>query len=118
MRQQILIAAALMHDPEIVILDEPSSGLDVGATLVLKELVRTLAADGKVVLYSSRGPEIVEQVCSSVVILREVRVVARDRVEWLRTLMRQPSLERVFTELARLEDAEAVTGELMEAIKL
>ena len=59
-----------------------------------------------------------EVVCSSVVILREGRVVARDRVERLRTLMRQPSLERVFTELVRLEDAEPVASELMEAIEL
>ena len=118
MRQKILIAAGLLHDPEIVILDEPSSGLDVGATLVLKQLVRALAAGGKIVLYSSHVLEMVEQVCSTVVILREGQVVASDRIERLRALMRQPSLEGVFTQLAGQRDAEQVAGELVEAMKL
>ena len=118
MRQKILIAAGLLHDPEIVILDEPSSGLDVGATLVLKQLIRALAGGGKIVLYSSHVLEMVEQVCSTVVILREGRVVAADRVERLRALMEQPSLEGVFTQLAGQRDAEQVAGELVEAMKL
>ena len=118
MRQKILIAAGLLHDPEIVILDEPSSGLDVGATLVLKQLIRALAASGKIVLYSSHVLEMVEQICSSVVILREGRVAAADRVERLRALMRQPSLEGVFTQLAGQDDAEQVAGGLVEAMKL
>ena len=118
MRQKILIAAGLLHDPEIVILDEPSSGLDVGATLVLKQLIRALAADGKIVLYSSHVLEIVEQVCSSVVILREGQVAASDRIERLEELMNQPSLEQVFTRLAVHDDAGQVAGELVEAMKL
>ena len=118
MRQKVLIAAGLLHDPDIVLLDEPSSGLDVGATLVLKQLIRALAASGKIVLYSSHILEMVEQICSSVVILREGQVVAADRVERLRALMRQPSLERVFTQLAGQDDAEQVAGELVEAMKL
>ena len=81
MRQKVLIAAGLLHDPDIVLLDEPSSGLDVGATLVLKQIIRALAASGKIVLYSSHILEMVEQICSSVVILREGRVVAADRVD-------------------------------------
>ena len=118
MRQKILIAAGLLHDPEIVILDEPSSGLDVGATLVLKELIRALAAAGKIVLYSSHVLEIVEQVCSSVVILREGRVAASDRIEQLEELMNQPSLEQVFRQLALHDDADEVAGELMAAMRL
>ena len=118
MRQKVLIAAGLLHDPDIVILDEPSSGLDVGATLVLKQLIRALAADGRIVLYSSHVLEMVEQVCSTVVILREGRIVASDRIERLRALMEQPSLEGVFTQLAGQRDAEQVAGELVEAMKL
>ena len=118
MRQKILIAAGLLHDPEIVILDEPSSGLDVGATLVLKQLIRALADAGKIVLYSSHVLEIVEQVCSSVVILREGRVAASDRIERLEALMNQSSLEHVFTQLAVQDDASEVAGELMEAMRL
>jgi ABC-2 type transport system ATP-binding protein len=74
MKQKILVSAALLHDPEIVVLDEPSSGLDVGSTLVLKQLIKELAIAGKVVLYSSHVLEMVEQVCSSVVILPDGQV--------------------------------------------
>ena len=118
MRQKVLIAAGLLHDPDIVLLDEPSSGLDVGATLVLKQLIRALAASGKIVLYSSHILEMVEQVCSSVVILREGQVVAADRVDRLQALLRQPSLEGVFTQLAGQDDPEQVAGKLVEAMKL
>ena len=118
MKQKILISAALMHDPEIVILDEPSSGLDVGSTLVLKRLIQALADAGKVVLYSSHVLELVEQVCSSVVILRDGEVVASDRVERLRELAEQPSLEQVFTQLAVQQDVGQVAKDLVEAMSL
>jgi len=118
MKQKILLSAALLHDPEIIILDEPSSGLDVGSTLVLKELIRELAASGKIVLYSSHVLELVEQVCSSVVILREGSIVASDRIERLRELMEQPSLERVFTQLAVQQNVGQVAQDLVEAMAL
>ena len=118
MKQKILLSAALLHDPEIIILDEPSSGLDVGSTLVLKELIRELAASGKIVLYSSHVLELVEQVCSSVVILRGGSIVASDRIERLRELMEQPSLERVFTQLAVQQDVGQVAQNLVEAMAL
>jgi ABC-2 type transport system ATP-binding protein len=117
MKQKVLIAAALLHDPEIVVLDEPASGLDFGSTLVLRELVRQLALDGKVVLFSSHELESVEQVCTAVVILRDGEVVASDSVQNLRELMREPSLEHVFQKLAVRRDPAAVARDLMEAMK-
>lgn len=118
MKQKILISAALLHDPEIVVLDEPSSGLDVGSTLVLKQLIKELAGAGKVVLYSSHVLEMVEQVCSSVVILRDGDVVASDDVARLRELMQQPSLEQVFTQLAVQQDVGQVAKDLLGAMTL
>ena len=118
MKQKILISAALLHDPEIIILDEPSSGLDVGSTLVLKRLILALADAGKIVLFSSHVLELVEQICSSVVILRDGMVVASDRVERLRELMEQPSLEQVFTQLAVREDVGQVARDLVETMAL
>jgi ABC-2 type transport system ATP-binding protein len=100
MRQKVLISAALLHDPAIVVLDEPCSGLDVGAALVLRSVVRTLAEQGKVVVYSSHVLDMVEKVCSDVIILHRGVVVAQDSVERLRELSRAASLEQVFAELA------------------
>src|SRR4029077_3856983 len=99
MKQKVLISAALLHDPDVLIFDEPESGLDVTATLVLRHLVHTLAARGKAVLYSSHVLEIVEKVCTRVLVLHRGRSVANDSIERLRDLMAMSTLEEVFSQL-------------------
>src|SRR5258708_27280266 len=84
MRQKILLSAALLHNPTIVILDEPCSGLDVGATLIIRSLILRLAAAGRIVIYSSHELEMVERICSEVLILREGRVAAHATTAALR----------------------------------
>ena len=64
MRQKILLSAALLHNPDLLILDEPLSGLDVTTALVLRELVEGLAARGRMILYSSHVLDVLEKVCS------------------------------------------------------
>jgi ABC-2 type transport system ATP-binding protein len=117
MRQKILLSAALLHDPELLILDEPFSGLDVSAAQVFKALLRALAAEGKMILYSSHVLEVVEKVCSQVLILRKGKVVAHDSVSRLRDLMALPSLEDVFTQLAMQQDADEVASSIIDAMK-
>jgi ABC-2 type transport system ATP-binding protein len=117
MRQKILLSAALLHNPEVLILDEPFSGLDVGAALVLRNLLKALAREGKVILYSSHVLEVVEKVCSEVVILHKGRVVAYDTVERLRELQASPSLESVFAQLAVPEDTAAIAERVIAAMK-
>jgi ABC-2 type transport system ATP-binding protein len=117
MRQKVLLSAALLHDPELLILDEPFSGLDVTASQVLKNLLKALAAEKKMIFYSSHVLEVVEKVCSSVVILRKGRVVAYDSVSNLRTLMASPSLEDVFSQLALMEDTEVVAQNIIQVMK-
>ena len=80
MRQKILISAALLHNPQIVIFDEPDSGLDVTSSLILRSLVQALAADGRSVVYCSHVLEIVEQVATDVLILHDGRVAAHGSV--------------------------------------
>jgi ABC-2 type transport system ATP-binding protein len=95
----VLISAALLHDPDLLILDEPESGLDVTAVLVLRSLIIELARRGKAILYSSHIMESVERVCSRVMVLHRGAVVADDSSANLRTLMSRDSLEAVFAEL-------------------
>ncbi|HWD00323.1 MAG TPA: ABC transporter ATP-binding protein [Candidatus Sulfopaludibacter sp.] len=116
MRQKILLSAALLHDPEILILDEPFSGLDVTSALMLRRLLHGLAAKGKMIFYSSHVLEVVEKVCSSVVILRKGQVAAYDSIERLRELMSQPSLEGIFAQLAQVEDGDEVAGKILEVM--
>jgi ABC-2 type transport system ATP-binding protein len=118
MRQKILIAAALLHDPEIVVLDEPCSGLDVTSTLVLRRLVQALAADGKFVIYSSHVLESVEQVATDVMILHDSRVVAHDSVSRLRDLLSLPSLELVFRKVVVTADVDKVANDVVGVMKL
>jgi ABC-2 type transport system ATP-binding protein len=117
MRQKILIAASVLHNPRIVILDEPFSGLDVSAARVLKGFVRALAADGKIVVFSSHVLEVVEQVCSRVVILKDGRIVGHDSVANLRETLRLPSLDAVFASLVAEEKIEERTSGLVAAMK-
>ena len=118
MKQKVLVSAALLHDPDILILDEPESGLDVGTALTLRHLIRGLADRGKAVLYSSHVLEAVEKVCSRVIVLHRGRVVADDSVAHLRQLMSHSSLEEVFSELAIQIDPAAVARDIIDVATL
>ncbi len=118
MRQKILLSSALMHDPDLVLLDEPFSGLDVPSALILRSLMQELARRGKVVLFSSHDLETVERVCSHVVILHRARVVADDSIEQLRSLMSLPTLEDIFSQLAVEQDTGAISRQIAELIRL
>jgi ABC-2 type transport system ATP-binding protein len=117
MKQKILISAAVLHNPDVLIFDEPLSGLDVASALVFKNLVKSLAREGKMILYSSHVLEVVEKVCSHVVILRKGCMVANDSVERLRELMELPSLEDIFAQLVLQEDTEKVAEDIIEVMR-
>ncbi len=112
MRQKVLLAAALLHDPAIIMLDEPDSGLDVASTLILRTLVRTLSMRGKILIYSSHVLDMVERVCDEVLILHKSAVVAHDSVSRLRELAQVASLEQVFAALAVTQDVDRIGREL------
>jgi ABC-2 type transport system ATP-binding protein len=116
MRQKVLIAAALMHNPDLVLLDEPFSGLDVGSAMVLRSLIQELAARGKVVLFSSHELETVERICSRVVIVHRGKLVADDSIERLRNLMELPTLEEIFSQLAVEQNTESTARQIADLI--
>ncbi len=118
MRQKILLIAALLHDPDLLLLDEPFSGLDVTSALVLRSLVQELANRGKVILFSSHELETVERVCSRVIILHRGKVVADDSIEHLRILRSASNLEDVFSQLAVEHDTAAVSREIADLIRV
>jgi ABC-2 type transport system ATP-binding protein len=118
MRQKIVISAALLHDPTIVLFDEPETGLDVTTTLMLRHLVRTLASRGKAILYSSHILQVVERVCDRVIVLHKGGIVADDSIERLRTLLSRNSLEGVFSQLVIREDPEQLARDLADVSAL
>lgn len=116
MRQKILLIAALLHNPDLLLLDEPFSGLDVASALVLRALIKELAGRGKVVLFSSHELDTVERISARVVILHRGHVVADDSIERLRGLMELPTLEEIFSELAVEQDSRSVARQMVGLI--
>lgn len=114
MRQKIVISAALLHDPAVVIFDEPETGLDVATTLMLRHLVRLLAGRGKAILYSSHILEVVERVCDRVIVLHKGIVVADDSIARLRELSSSTNLEGVFSQLVIRDDPETLAQSLAD----
>jgi len=117
MKQRVLIASALLHDPDLLIFDEPLSGLDISSALLLHELIAELARQGKTILYISHVLEVTEKVCSRVIMLYRGKVVANDEVGRLRDLMHLPSLEQIFRQLAIHEDASLAARQIAAVIR-
>jgi ABC-2 type transport system ATP-binding protein len=116
MRQKVLLIAALMHNPQLILLDEPFSGLDVASSLVLRSLIQELARRGKVVLFSSHELDTVERICNRVVILHHGKLVADDSIERLRSLMELPTLEQIFSQLAVEQDTDSMARQIANLI--
>jgi ABC-2 type transport system ATP-binding protein len=116
MKQKILVIAALLHDPDVLIFDEPDSGLDVTAALVMRHLVTNLAVRGKAILYTSHILDVVERLCTRVIVLHEGRVVADDSVKELRTVLASSSLEQVFAHLVLRQDPERTARNIADVV--
>jgi len=118
MKQRVLIAAALLHDPELIVFDEPLSGLDAMSARLFKDLLLLLAKDGKAILYISHVLEVVEQVCDRVIVLSNGKVVADAAPRELTRLMELPTLESVFAQLVRQTDTHVLAQNMVDAMKV
>jgi len=117
MKQKVLLIAALLHDPDLLILDEPESGLDLTAGLVLRSLIPILAARGKMILYSSHVLDHVEHLCAEVVVLHRGRIVAQGSVPQLRAMTeRSSSLEAVIAQLVTTIDPARTARDIADVV--
>ncbi len=114
MKQRVLISSALMHNPRLLIFDEPLSGLDVVTARLFKDLIENLAAKGKAILYISHVLEVVEQVCHRVIVISRGTILADAPPAELKHLMKLQSLESVFAQLVQQQDTNAIARELVE----
>lgn len=116
MRQRVLLSAALMHGPRLLVLDEPFSGLDANAALLFKTLLRLFVRDGRMILFSSHRLDVVEQICSRVAILREGRIVAEGPTTGIRSAAGSESLEDVFARVTGQDDYSRVADDIMDVV--
>jgi len=117
MKQRVLISAALLHDPDVLILDEPLSGIDVTSAQLFRYLLTELANQGKMILYISHVLEVVEKVCAQVVIIYKGKIRAADSVERLRDLMNLPSLVEIFAQLAEERDLAQAARDIVSVMR-
>jgi ABC-2 type transport system ATP-binding protein len=117
MKQKVLIASALMHRPDVLFLDEPLTGLDANAALVVKELIRGLAAQGRTIFFCSHVLEVVERVCTRIVIINDGQVIADGTARGIAAATGAETLESAFVALTGTRDATQVSHELLEALE-
>lgn len=117
MRQRVLMAAALMHNPELLIFDEPLSGLDILSARLFKDLLQQLAANGKAILYISHVLEIVEQLCNRVLVISKGKILADTSPVELARTMRHANLEKAFAQLVEQQDTVSIARELVETLQ-
>ena len=116
MRQRVLLAAALLHNPDLLVLDEPFSGLDVNASLLFRALITMFAAEGRMILFSTHRFDMVEKVCSRAVILSRGRLAAEHRMSAGRT-GDADSLEDLFVRVTAQEDYRPVARAILDVIQ-
>jgi ABC-2 type transport system ATP-binding protein len=117
MKQKILIAAALLHNPDLILLDEPLSGLDVNAAILIKDLLAALAADGKTILYSSHVLDVVEKICDRVLIIHQGNLIADGTADGLKQSTGQSTLEDVFRALTNSANVDPGVSRIVTALR-
>jgi ABC-2 type transport system ATP-binding protein len=116
MRQRILLIAALMDNPDVLILDEPMSGLDVTSSLVLKHVIQELSGRGKAIFFCSHVLEVVEKICSQLIILRKGQVIAYGRTSDVLGSIGQSSLEGTFLQLVEERDVAKIANDIVSVV--
>ncbi|HKE86510.1 MAG TPA: ABC transporter ATP-binding protein [Vicinamibacterales bacterium] len=116
MRQKVLIASALIHRPEVLFLDEPLDGLDANAAMVVKEVLKQLAAQGRTILFCSHILDVVERMCTRIVIINDGKQIADGTVEEIRSQTGTASLEEAFSQLTGVRDVTRLASELISAL--
>jgi ABC-2 type transport system ATP-binding protein len=111
----VLIASGLLHNPDIIILDEPLSGLDANSVIIIKELISKLAQDGKTIFYCSHMMDVVEKVSDKIVLINDGRIVANGTFEELKQQEGNKSLEQIFAGLTSDSTHSNAAEELMRA---
>lgn len=116
MKQKVLLISGLIHNPEIIFLDEPLSGLDANSVIIVKEVLRHLANEGKTIFYSSHIMDVVEKISDRIILIAKGEVIADGSFDELNSKSNEKSLEMLFSKLTGSEDQSARAEEIVHEI--
>ena len=117
MRQKVLLISGLLHNPEVIFLDEPLSGLDANAVIFVTEILAQLAVAGKTLFYSSHLMDVVEKISDRIVLIDKGVVIADGSFEELKAQRETGSLEQLFNQLTGNNEHVRVAEGFVEAMK-
>lgn len=117
MKQKVIIISSLMHNPDILFLDEPLSGLDANSVMIIKEILLSLKEEGKTIFYSSHIMEIVEKISDRIILLNDGAIVADGSFDDLKESVHQKSLEQIFNQLTGFSEYKNLAKKFISVIK-
>lgn len=117
MKQKVIIISSLMHNPDILFLDEPLSGLDANSVMIIKEILLSLKEEGKTIFYSSHIMEIVEKISDRIILLNDGSIVADGSFNDLKESVHQKSLEQIFNQLTGFSEYKNLAKKFISVIK-
>lgn len=117
MKQKVALCAALLSNPEVLLLDEPLDGLDATTALVVKNLLRELADNGRTILFCSHVLEVVERICTRLVIIKHGSIIAEGNAEEINAQTESDSLETAFTKLVGSQNTAEIAKDILTALE-
>lgn len=117
MKQKLLIIASLIHDPDILFLDEPLSGLDANSVLIIKEILARLASEGKTIFYSSHIMDVVEKISDRIILLNNGVIAADGTFDELKQSNLDESLEEIFNDITGYNDQASIADKVVSTMK-
>lgn len=116
MKQKLLIITALIHNPEIIILDEPLTGLDANSVMIFKSILTKLAEEGRTIFYSSHLMDVVEKISDRIILISKGEILADGTFEELQTQSKEGTLEKIFNEITGFNQQEEIADNIMAAL--
>lgn len=117
MKQKLILISSLIHDPEILFLDEPLSGLDANSVMIIKEILSYLAKEGKTIFYSSHIMEVVEKISDRIILINNGEIVADGNFEELKSNYKESSLESIFNEVTGFHQYKELAENFISVVK-
>lgn len=116
MKQKVLITASLIHNPDVLFLDEPLSGLDANSVMIFKEIMSTLVEHGKTIFYSSHIMEVVEKISDRIILINNGIIVADGTFDQLKQQSKEGSLEEIFNQLTGFDQHKKIASDFVNVI--